>query len=201
MSLLGRLHGSVVVSRRARVLSSVLAEYLSQRADVLDVGCGDGMISRLVQKTRPDISIRGIDVVPRPQTYIQVDLFDGKRIQFPDSAFDTVVLVDVLHHTTDPTALLNECSRVSKGSVLIKDHVLRGLLARSTLRLMDWVGNAPHGVPLPYNYLTTSQWRALFRAVGLRVAARRTKLRLYPPPFTWVFDRSLHFVALLEKAI
>jgi ubiquinone/menaquinone biosynthesis C-methylase UbiE len=201
MSLLGRWHGLVVVSRRARVLSSVLAEYLSQRADVLDVGCGDGMISRLVQKTRPDISIRGIDVVPRPQTYIQVDLFDGKQIPFPDSAFDTVVLVDVLHHTTDPRVLLDECSRVSKGNVLIKDHVLRGLLARSTLRLMDWVGNAPHGVPLPYNYLTTSQWRALFAAVGLRVAARRTKLRLYPPPFTWVFDRSLHFVALLEKAI
>jgi SAM-dependent methyltransferase len=200
MSLLGRLHGLVVVSRRARVLSSVLAEYLSPRANVLDVGCGDGLISRLIQRSRPDISIRGIDVVPRPQTYIQVDLFDGKQIPFPDSAFDAVVLVDVLHHTTDPTVLLKECSRVSRGSILIKDNVVRGVLARPTLRLMDWVGNAPHGVPLPYNYLTTSQWRVLFGAVGLRVAARRTRLRLYPPPFTWVFDRSLHFVALLERA-
>ena len=43
---------------------------------------------------------------------------------------------------------------MAKHGLVIKDHTVTGLLARPTLRLMDVVGNAPHGVALTYNYLT-----------------------------------------------
>ena len=36
--------------------------------------------------------------------------------------------------------------------IVLKDHTRNGLFSGSTLRFMDWVGNARHGVRLPYNY-------------------------------------------------
>src|SRR5689334_3260350 len=74
-------------------------------AKVLDVGCGDGTIDALIQQKRPDVSIRGVDVLLRPATRIPVDLFDGKKFPFDDGSFDTCLFVDVLHHTTDPLIL------------------------------------------------------------------------------------------------
>jgi hypothetical protein len=67
-----------------------------------------------------------------------------------------------------------------------------------TLRLMDWVGNAHHGVVLPYNYWPEKHWRAAFDHIGLRVGQWQPRLAIYPWPFTVLFDRGLHFVASLD---
>ena len=107
---------------------------------------------------------------------------------------DVIMFVDVLHHTSDPKILLAEAARVGR-SVLIKDHLREGFLANETLRLMDWVGNAHHHVVLPYNYLSRAEWNAAFGDIGLQVRRFDTKLHLYPAPFSWIFERGLHFIA------
>ena len=67
------------------------------------------------------------------------------------------------------------------------------------LRFMDWVGNARHGVVLPYNYWPARRWTETFASLGLVPVSMKTRLRLYPWPATWVFERKLHFLAKLEK--
>jgi hypothetical protein len=62
---------------------------------------------------------------------------------------------------------------------------------------MDWVGNRGHNVVLPYNYLSRDDWRKAFSSAELSMVANTERLGLYPRPFSWLFDRSLHFVALL----
>ncbi|HSW31544.1 MAG TPA: class I SAM-dependent methyltransferase [Longimicrobiales bacterium] len=197
MSVLGSLHERAVYGRRVRVLSERLAALCPQGASVLDVGCGDGLITRLVGEHRPDLRLQGMDVMERPHPHVPVTLFDGRVIPFPDDAFDTVMMVDVLHHTGDPAVLLAEAARVARRTVLLKDHTRDGWLAGPTLRLMDWVGNAPHGVVLPYNYWTEAQWRGAFRSLDLDVLAWEADLPLYPAPASWLFGRSLHFLASL----
>lgn len=197
MSLLGSLHERTVYGRRVRVLSERLAALCPPGASVLDVGCGDGLITRLVGELRTDLCLQGMDVMERPHRHVPVALFDGRVIPFPDGAFDTVMMVDVLHHTDDPAVLLAEAARVARRTVLLKDHTRDGWLAGPTLRLMDWVGNAPHGVVLPYNYWTEAQWRGAFRSLGLGVLAWEADLSLYPAPVSWLFGRSLHFLASL----
>jgi hypothetical protein len=64
---------------------------------------------------------------------------------------------------------------------------------------MDWVGNRAHGVPLPYRYLSPAKWSELFARSGLDTDLIVTRLGLYPLPFGWLFDRSLHFLARLSK--
>ncbi len=196
MSLVARLHDGVT-RRRVRKLTEHFAALIPSRARVLDVGCGDGLLARRITQERPDLEIVGIDVLPRPRTYVEVSLFDGKVIPFESGSFDAVMLLDVLHHTDDPMILLREAVRVARSTLIVKDHTRDGLWAEQTLRFMDWVGNAHDGVALPYNYWTRAQWRDAFGALGLGVEGWVTDLNLYPAPASFAFGRSLHFVARL----
>jgi|SRR5579871_5878262 len=200
MNIIGTTHERVVFGRRVMRLSAVLAQVLPPDAvSILDVGCGDGQISRAIADARPASSLQGIDVLVRPQTAIPVQVFDGSQFPFYDESFDYVMMVDVLHHTDDPLAVLREAARVARRGVLVKDHTASGVFARPTLRLMDWVGNKRHGVELPYNYWTRQQWADALDVLGLGQRTRMTKLHLYSFPLSLLFDRSLHFVALFGK--
>ncbi len=200
MALTANLHTSYVYQRRIRRLSDLLSSQIPPDASVLDVGSGDGLLGRRLQELRPDITIRGIDVLVRERTHIPVEAFDGRTITAGDGTVDVVLFVDVLHHTDDPVILLKEATRVAGRGVLIKDHTEDGLFARPTLRFMDYVGNAHHGVNLPYNYWPKKRWLQTFGELGLTVQAWQDDLNLYPQPADWVFGRSLHFIAFLESA-
>lgn len=197
-SLTGAVHGRLVFNRRTQVLARHLSAALPQGAAVLDVGCGDGTIDALIQEQRPDLQIHGVDVMLRPVTRIPVSLFDGRVLPFPDKSFDSVMFVDVLHHTDDPVVLLREAARVARGSIVLKDHTMEGPLAYARLRLMDWVGNAHHNVVLPYNYWPEQRWRDAFATLGLRVETWQQRLGLYPFPVSLVFEARLHFVSRLS---
>jgi SAM-dependent methyltransferase len=198
MNFRGRLHAKYVHSRRVRVLRDSLSNLIPANVSVLDVGCGDGLISRLIMDQRPDVKMSGIDVLVRGEPCISVTHFNGREIPFPEKSFDAVMFVDVLHHTDDPTILLREATRVAKKFILIKDHRRNGLLAGPTLSLMDWIGNAHHGVALPFNYWPHDRWQQGFSELNLKVNVWKQDLRLYPLVANWVFGRSLHFIARLD---
>jgi SAM-dependent methyltransferase len=199
MGLLSKLHGrahdKAVFKRRIQVLARTIAEFLPDQARVLDVGCGSGTLAKAIMTLRPDVLIEGIDVLVRPATEIPVTQFDGTTIPWPDRHFDIALIVDVLHHTDDPAVVMAEARRVTSGGIVIKDHFRDGFLADTTLRFMDWFGNAAHGVRLPYNYLSSTEWRDIWKTLGLRVDGMTERVGLYPAPFSWLFDRKLHFVA------
>ncbi|MGH9355283.1 MAG: class I SAM-dependent methyltransferase [Terriglobia bacterium] len=199
MSVLNKIHGDLVYPRRILRLSKIIAELLPHGGRVLDVGCGDGLLSSEISKLRADVSLEGIDVLVRRNTLIAVTGFDGESIPHAEASFDVVMMVDVLHHTRDPRILLREAKRVSSLAIVIKDHTLDGPLAGPKLRLMDWVGNARHGVTLPYNYWPQAKWLAEIKALGLRLESWEEDLALYPRWADWMFGGSLHFIARLAQ--
>jgi ubiquinone/menaquinone biosynthesis C-methylase UbiE len=198
MNLLEHVHTAYIYKRRASVLRDHLAELLPINATVLDVGCGDGVLAYLIMQKRPDVKIKGVDILGRSQTQIPVERFDGEVIPYGDGSFEITMFVDVLHHTLDPMILLHEAVRVARKAVVIKDHTCDGLLDDLTLRLMDQVGNARHGVALPYNYWSEQRWLKAVDTLGLKITTWKKDLGLYPRPARWLFDRSLHFVSRLE---
>lgn len=198
MALLQLVHEKAVHTRRIRRLADLLGRMVPEAGSLLDVGCGDGRIGRCLADLKTGLRVEGIDVLVRPETAIPVQCFDGRSIPHPDNSFDAVMLVDVLHHSDDPLRLLEESRRVARRWIIIKDHNRNGLFANATLRFMDWVGNAHHGVVLPYNYWSRMQWRDAFRMLNLSVTRYEERLQLYPPPADWVFGRSLHFIAQAE---
>jgi len=196
---LNTMHDRAVFRRRVKVLSGHLADELGSSGIVLDLGCGDGSIARAIMDRKPGLRFKGIDVLVRPRTLIEVQRFDGSTIPADDNAFDWVTIVDVLHHTDNPGQLLAEAARVARQGIVVKDHLRDGFCAYSTLRLMDWVGNKGHDVRLPYNYLSRDEWQAIFSRAGIAVHGWCESLSLYPFPASLIFDRGLHFIATLRR--
>lgn len=197
MNVVAHLHDRFVHNRRIRILSEHLIKLIPRRSRVLDVGCGDGLLAARISQKLPEIEIRGVDVLVRDKTHIPVERFDGRTILHNSSTFDSVMFVDVLHHTKDPMLLLHEAVRVARRAIIIKDHLGNGALDKVTLQLMDWVGNGPHGVPLVYNYWSQQNWLHAFNSLDLRIEEWIEDLRIYPLPANWIFGRSLHFIAKL----
>ncbi|MBL8957693.1 MAG: methyltransferase domain-containing protein [Myxococcaceae bacterium] len=71
-------------------------------------------------------------------------LYDGRRLPFPDAHFDTLLNIQVLEHTPDPQALLDEMARVLKRDGLLV------LCAPFCFRLHeephDYFRYTPHGL-------------------------------------------------------
>jgi SAM-dependent methyltransferase len=199
MSLLTKLHEGLVHRRRVKILAARFVHLFPPGTKrVLDVGCGDGLLARELKLLRPELEVEGLDVLARPAAAIPVTVFDGKHLPFERGDFDVVIFADVLHHAEHPLELLRDAARVAGLGLVIKDHLEQGLLARATLSLMDWIGNAGYGVALPYGYWRPDQWEAAFREIGLKPVIRHTALGLYPVPANVLFERSMHFMALLE---
>jgi SAM-dependent methyltransferase len=199
MNLVERIHSDYVHNRRTNVLSDAFAGLMPQNGCVLDVGCGDGLVSRKIQDKRPDVAFEGVDVLIRPKVYIPVRHFDGVHLPYADSSFDATLIVDVLHHINDPELLIREAARVSRKLLLVKDHRRDGFLADPTLRFMDWVGNERHGVSSPANYWPEARWRETFAKFNLTVDYWTDDVPLYPHWASWLFGRSLHFIASVSK--
>ena len=91
---------------------------------VLDVGCGVGqVVGRLVQA---GFSASGVDVSePNIERARKVcpscQLYDGKRLPFPDRHFASVGAFNVLEHVEEPEAFITELVRVCQisGKIVI----------------------------------------------------------------------------------
>jgi len=190
-------HGTLVFGRRVRVLAGALAPLLPP-GPLADVGCGSGAVSAAIAAARPEVAPEGFDVLLRPGCAIPARAFDGRSLPLPGDGAAAALLVDVLHHASDPVALLAECARVAP-VVVVKDHLSRGAFDEKVLAFMDWVGNRPHGVVLPYRYFSPASWTAAVTDAGLREERREPVPGLYPFPFSALFGRGLHFVSRLAR--
>ena len=113
-----------LVRRFHRDLLSMLAA--CPGGSLLDAGCGEGIVTRIVGDAFPRFDITGIDVEPQllaqarqanPRAkFVQGSLSD---LHFPDRAFDTVVCSEVLEHVPDPEAALRELVRVCAGMLVM----------------------------------------------------------------------------------
>lgn len=134
----------------------------------------------------------------RGNELIEVDAYAGGAIAHPDRSFDIVILADVLHHEADPHRLIEQCRRVSRRLLVIKDHRVGAVGSQPRVALMDWAANAPHGVPCLYRYNTLAEWRAWHTRHGLAIEQEMVSMRLYPPGYNALFGGPLQYMAVLR---
>lgn len=95
------------------------------KGTILDVGCGDGSIDRLLAEASPKRSITGVDLEAHEQWKIKkpknltFKAASIEKLPFKEKTFDIVMIKDVLHHLPDPEAALHEIAKYAKKQVVI----------------------------------------------------------------------------------
>jgi len=176
-------------------ITSSLASHIGHADSLLDVGCGDGHNTRALADLVGATRVVGADVLVRPTAVIDVHQYDGTHLPFPDRSFDAVSVVDVLHHCTDPQAVLKEIIRVADKVVVIKDHFVYGPVTRKMMYYMDVVGNAKDSIPVPGTYFEPSQWVDIINQCRGRIETLQWPLKTHDLPWLAVAWPILHFTA------
>jgi methionine biosynthesis protein MetW len=107
-----------------RVDLIAIAELVRPGSRVLDIGCGDGQLLKLLEETRGvdgrgiEISQKGVnECVARGLSVVQGDA-DTDLVDYPDGAFDFVILSQTLQATHRPRVVVEEMLRIGGKAIV-----------------------------------------------------------------------------------
>ena len=121
---------------------------------ILDVGCGEGVLTEQWADKLGDGRIVGIDLDDpklkaewdkRRRTNLEYRVEDATHLSFGDGEFDMATAIEVLEHVPDPERTVAEMARVAKHWLLVsvpREPLWRGLNMARGAYLKDF-GNTP----------------------------------------------------------
>jgi methionine biosynthesis protein MetW len=207
MNMQTRPHRELPAANGARSTTSgrvdllVVAQMVKPGSRVLDVGCGDGELLKILTETK-NVDGRGIEIsregvnfcVAKGLAVIQGDA-DTDLVDYPDDAFDYVILSQTLQATWQPRVVLEHMLRIGERAIVSFPN-----FGHWKIRLMLLMfGRMPRTANLPetwydtqnIHFCTIRDFRDLCNEVGVKIEtavaldAWGRKLRLNFPWWVW----------------
>jgi len=175
-----------VVRRLMAGFEHTLDELFDQAApaSLLDVGCGEGVLTHRWAQRLGDRRVVGIDLDDpglhalwegRPAPNLEYRVMKAENLPFGDGEFDVATAIEVLEHVPDPEHTVAEMTRVASGHLLVsvpREPLWRGLNMARGAYLKD-LGNTPGHL----NHWSKRSFVGLLSRHGTVVEART--------PFPW----------------
>tara|TARA_B110001452_G_scaffold149535_1_gene124453 strand:+ start:594 stop:1187 length:594 start_codon:yes stop_codon:yes gene_type:complete len=135
----------------------IIADLLPNNSRVLDVGCGDGTLMKLLNSEK-NIDVRGLEL---DEKNIEICISKGLSViegdaetelgQFPDKSFDYVILSQTLQAFYNPVNVLDHLLRIGKSSIVSIPNFGYWKVRASLL----FFGRMPVTNSLPYKWYNT----------------------------------------------
>ena len=158
---------------------------LASPESLLDVGCGEGVLTEKWARRLGDKRVVGIDLddpalhaewEKRSAPNLEYRVTKAENLPFADGEFDVATAIEVLEHVPDPEHTVAEMARVARGGHLLvsvpREPLWRGLNMARGAYLRD-LGNTPGHL----NHWSKRSFVALLSQHGEVVEARS--------PFPW----------------
>jgi methionine biosynthesis protein MetW len=173
---------------------AAVADAVPQGARVLDIGCGDGQLLAWLRDTK-GVEGRGIELDPgdvaaavgRGLAVVQGDA-DTDLADYPDAAFDVVILSNTLQAMHRPALVLLELARIGRSAIVSFPNfghwrVRAGLALTGRMPVNRSLPVSWHETP-NIHFCTIADFETLARDMGLTVA-RRAALSSGRPVALW----------------
>ncbi len=161
---------------------AIISEIIEPNTRVLDLGCGEAeLLAWLVE--HKNVEARGVEISPlkvrraisRGVSAYQGDIDEGLA-DYPDRAFDYVILSQTLQETRAPLKVLSEMLRVGKKAIVAFPNFGHWRVRASML----FSGQAPRTKLFPYrwyespniHFLTVNDFEQLAVEQGFKVERR-----------------------------
>jgi len=150
-------HAISVAPTTNRVDLLAISALVTPGSRVLDIGCGDGQLLKLLEATR-NVDGRGIEIsqkgvnecVARGLSVVQGDA-DSDLIDYPDDGFDFVILSQTLQATYHPREVVEQMLRIGR-KVIVSFPNFGNWRVRAAL---GFRGRMPVTKDLPYSWYDT----------------------------------------------
>jgi ubiquinone/menaquinone biosynthesis C-methylase UbiE len=152
---------------------------------VLDVGCGEGVLTLKWAERLRDGRVVGIDLedpalqaewARRSAPNLSYRVMKAESLPFADGEFELAAAIEVLEHVPDPEHTVAEMARVARGGHLLvsvpREPLWRGLNLALGAYLRDW-GNTPGHL---------NHWS---RRAFVALLSRHGAVREVRSPFPW----------------
>ncbi|MEA3571283.1 methyltransferase domain-containing protein [Paenibacillus phoenicis] len=128
---------------------------------VLDLGCGDGQTSRMLQELLPNAKVYGLtankeEAETNSDDQLKIVFGDAHHLPFEDNFFDVVYARHVLEHCIAPYIAIKELNRVLS---------LGGQVVIAVPENNEWADSYPDH----YSVLSKTMWEKLFVQCGFKV--------------------------------
>lgn len=102
-----------------------LADWISPKSNVLEIGCGDGFFADMIKRLK-DVNYHGADLSSQAIGILKERGLDGEVLdaskdlgRFADNSFDFVVMSEFIEHVQNSEEVLLHASRIAKRGVLV----------------------------------------------------------------------------------
>jgi SAM-dependent methyltransferase len=168
---------------RAKKIAQQISPYLLGKR-ILDLGCGDGMVMNFVEGKEYEVKLADVSNYVDHRINYPFTLLRAPKLKDIACVFDTVLLLTVLHHSSDPEDVVEGLSSLKANRIIVIESVLEipssssplaCLLAKHDFEIhlafaifADWFYNRVlhEDVLVPYNLGTVADWHKLFHRYG-----------------------------------